>query len=118
MRTNKLTLLLALLSVLALAAPAFAFNYGGGSDATVTGHNIVACAPSTQPAMGNIDRTFEGGGSNALAEHLPNIAKTITPDHSGLDKVAGAGSNALSGNVSLLACSAPGQEGGMLNNTL
>lgn len=90
MSTNKRTLTIATLSLFALATPAFAANYGGGSNAM---SEIAVSQPAAVAATPQIAQ-WDGGGSNAMSQ----VALSRSVKSAPLSDVAqwdGGGSNAM-----------------------
>ena len=99
MNTNKRMLTIATLSLFALATPAFAANYGGGSNAM---GEIAVSQPAAVAATPQIAQ-WNGGGSNAMSQ----VALSQTVKSAPLSDVAqwdGGGSNAISEDGFQLAC--------------
>lgn len=106
MKANRLTLAIAVAGLLSLAAPALAFNAGGGSNANVKGPEVSSCANAPQKVANGFDRAYFGG-SNALAEQQPAAPENHIRHQAKLDQWLPGGSNALGGTPGILACAAP-----------
>ena len=108
MITNKRMLTIATLSLFALATPAFATNYGGGSNAM---SEIAVSQPAAVAATPQIAQ-WDGGGSNAMGQALVS-RDSIVSSNPTQQKVAastpntpwdGGGSNAISKDSFQLTC--------------
>ena len=106
MRTSRWMLLISTLGIIALASPAVALNYGGGSDASVISNGVTCVSAMYQIQPGNnlaLSSTNYGGGSNALSEQF-TLAKTEPQPQANETAMAHGGGSTLS-HSRFVACS-------------
>ena len=102
MRTSRWMLLISTLGVIALASPAVALNYGGGSDASVI-TNGVTCASAMHQLQQPGPTLLSNGFYVMSGSNTSTQAKADTMEHAGSTKMAQSGN--AEANTPFIACS-------------